>query len=268
MQAVLNRSSRPKRSRHEFRYGGLLTCTCCGCAVVGDLKKGQSVYYRCSHRRGLCPEGYVRQEVLEGLLRERLGDTLKLSPEVVQGLEEAAQEIVRDADHGAGETRRALEGRLQNLERKLAALLDLRLAGHLGDEEYAAKRAELLRAQRQAQEALAAFELPQMDPREGVHWFVRTCNEAAAAFQHGTDADVRTLLRIVGSNYRLGAGKVDFEPVEPFTLAAQARNCSVWRAAPDDVRTLLSTLALLKGSPWCSESTKAGTLLQEACQSR
>ncbi len=41
VQAVLDgRSSRkPKRSKHNFAFSGLISCSRCGCAIVGEMKK-------------------------------------------------------------------------------------------------------------------------------------------------------------------------------------------------------------------------------------
>lgn len=237
MQTVLQDRQRPRRSRHEFRYGGLFLCAACGCAVAGDVKKGRYVYYRCSHRRGPCQERYVRQERLEQLLEEQLGENLRLSPGVVRELIRAAQGL--DSDKGRLEERRTvLEHRLRDLERRQVALLDLRIGGHLTDEEFVAKKNELARAVALAQEELAGFELPQQDPQTAIDRFIQTCNGLPRVLREGTDAQVRQLLRIVGSNYRYAAGKVDFEPVKPFDLASQVRNRPKWRAEQHDVRAI------------------------------
>ena len=37
----------------------------CGCALVGEIKKGRYVYCHCTGHKGKCPEPLVREEVLE-----------------------------------------------------------------------------------------------------------------------------------------------------------------------------------------------------------
>ena len=44
---------------------GLIACGQCGCALVGEIKKGAYVYYHCTGYKGKCPEPYTREEVLE-----------------------------------------------------------------------------------------------------------------------------------------------------------------------------------------------------------
>ncbi len=53
-----------RRFKHEFAFATLVTCGHCGCALVGELKKGRYVYYHCTGYKGKCPEPYVREEVL------------------------------------------------------------------------------------------------------------------------------------------------------------------------------------------------------------
>jgi site-specific DNA recombinase len=239
VQAVLQGKGRPKRFRHEFRYGGLLHCTRCHCAVVGDIKQGRYIYYRCSHRRGPCPEGYIRQEALAGLIGTQVAPVLRLRPGVDASLREAAEQIATDGNDRDAE-QAGLERRLAELDRQAAILLDLRLAESVSDEQYMTKKDAVTREQLRVREKLATFEIPGVDPRQAVDWFVATCNGLGEVLDSGTDTEVRELLRIVGSNYRLGGGTVDFEPVEPFTIAAQAQNRPTWRAEQADVRHLVT----------------------------
>ena len=48
VQDVLHGRSRPKRSKHQFAYTGLLRCGYDGCAVTAERKKGKYTYYRCT----------------------------------------------------------------------------------------------------------------------------------------------------------------------------------------------------------------------------
>jgi site-specific DNA recombinase len=238
VQAILHGKSRPKRYRHEFRFGGLLRCTRCACAVVGEIKRGRYIYYRCSHRRGPCSERYLREETLNELLFAHVAPALRLRPGVEDALRETAHRLAIDGTEPDAE-RKALERRQEDLERKQAVLLDMRLAGNITDAQYLAKHEELMREQARVRQHLTAFEQPTIDPREAVDWFILTCNSLTEVLQSGADAEVRELLRLVGSNYRLGGGKINFEPVEPFTIARQAQNRPNWRAEQSDVLTLV-----------------------------
>jgi hypothetical protein len=58
VQGVLDgRNARKTRStKHDFAFSGLINCGHCGCAMVGELKKGRYVYYHCTGYRGKCAE--------------------------------------------------------------------------------------------------------------------------------------------------------------------------------------------------------------------
>ena len=58
-------SKRTRRVKDQFAFSGLIACGHCGCALVGEMKKGRYMYYHCTGYKGKCLERYVREEVLE-----------------------------------------------------------------------------------------------------------------------------------------------------------------------------------------------------------
>lgn len=67
VQAILDGrgAKKTRKVKEQFAFGGLITCGHCGCAMVGEIKKGKYVYYHCTGFKGKCPEPYTREEVLE-----------------------------------------------------------------------------------------------------------------------------------------------------------------------------------------------------------
>lgn len=243
VQARLKGNSRPRAYRRSFRFAGLIACGVCGGAVVGDVKKGRYTYYRCSHRRGPCSEGYLREEAVGEALRSALAAALHLPPPLEAALRDAAAKCAAEEQQLRSAERPELERRLRVLDERLGALLDLRLGGAVSDAEYAAKRTELVGAQAKIRERLAAFELAPDGIPERVDWFIATCQRLPETLLARPPAEIREALRIVGSNYRLRDKKIDFEPVTPFDMAVQMRNRPVWRASRDEVDTLVFEIA-------------------------
>jgi DNA invertase Pin-like site-specific DNA recombinase len=64
--------TKKRRTKREFAFSTLVACGHCGCAMVGELKKGRYIYYHCTGYKGKCPNSYVREEVLS----ERFADLL------------------------------------------------------------------------------------------------------------------------------------------------------------------------------------------------
>ena len=90
VQGVLagRNAKKQRRSKQDFAFSGLITCGHCGCALVGEIKKGRYVYYHCTGYKGKCPEPYVREEVLEDRFAELL-DRLTFDDEVLQWAQKA-----------------------------------------------------------------------------------------------------------------------------------------------------------------------------------
>ena len=57
VQAILDgRGTKKTRNmKEQFAFSGLITCGHCGCAMVGEIKKGRYLYYHCTFK-GKCPE--------------------------------------------------------------------------------------------------------------------------------------------------------------------------------------------------------------------
>ena len=88
-----------RRMTRDFAFSGLIACTTCSCAVVGEIKEERYVYYhctghadRCQGNPGTCRRKYVREEVVEKQFTELLG-RLHFDDEVL--------EWVRDALHAS-----------------------------------------------------------------------------------------------------------------------------------------------------------------------
>jgi DNA invertase Pin-like site-specific DNA recombinase len=244
VQQRMRSTGRPRPQRHFYRYRGIFRCTNCQAVVIAELKKEKYLYYRCNHHRGPCREGYIREEELEWKLRQRLRERITLREDVATLLREGAERLVSEASHTGGmeREREALERQIKETERRLSVLLDMRLAGHLSEEQYTQKRQELVLARARAAEALERVELPTTDPQEPMDRFISFCNDFETVFEAGDDNEIRVLLGIVGLNYRIGGKEVDFEPVEPFGMAAQAQSHPQWRPSEEDVRKIVAAM--------------------------
>ena len=72
VQAVLQGANRPKYSKRDIAFRGLLTCAHDNCTVTAEVKKEKYVYYRCSGGRGPCDLPRFREQEIA----EKLGHVL------------------------------------------------------------------------------------------------------------------------------------------------------------------------------------------------
>jgi len=54
VQAELAGHNRPKYSKQDVAFRGLMTCAYDGCMLIGDVQKEKYIYYRCTGFRGKC----------------------------------------------------------------------------------------------------------------------------------------------------------------------------------------------------------------------
>jgi site-specific DNA recombinase len=94
--------------KHDFPFSGIGRCGHCGCAVVGELKKGRYIYHHCTGQKGNCGEPYVRQELLEQKFGDIL-DTMRFEPAII----EWAKKLSRQTNANEQQFHRDAVGRLQ-----------------------------------------------------------------------------------------------------------------------------------------------------------
>lgn len=97
-----------------FRYKGLLQCSLCGCAVVGEKKKGRYIYYHCTGGRGKCSLPYFREEEIDELFRAAVGE-LDIEPVYVSWLREEIDEDLKTRDVADVQERASLQKEKQKL---------------------------------------------------------------------------------------------------------------------------------------------------------
>ena len=144
VQALLDNRVKTKQHRikRDFAFTGLVRCGHCGCALVGELKKGKYVYYHCTGHRGKCPEPYTREELLQdqfgALLRE-----LVIPPGVLNWLQVAVAEFDLNERGARDRELKRLEEQHRRVQAKLEAIYEDRLEGRISKDLYDRKSQEL-----------------------------------------------------------------------------------------------------------------------------
>jgi hypothetical protein len=119
-QAVLHGHNRPKYSKHDMAFRGMLTCAYDNCAVTAELKKNKYVYYRCTGHRGPCAlPRFTEQEI-----SERLGHVLQdvcIPEEVVRSIDASLQGVHVQMRNQSAQERARLERELATLQSRMDA---------------------------------------------------------------------------------------------------------------------------------------------------
>ena len=134
-------AKRPKKRTHDFAFSGLITCGHCGCALVGEIKKGRYVYYHCTGYRGKCPDPYTRQEVLEKAFTSLL-ERISFSADVLAWVTMALRESHRDEKEFHQEAITNLQREHRRLQERIDAMYLDKLDGRIDNDFFDRKAGE------------------------------------------------------------------------------------------------------------------------------
>lgn len=243
VQEMLGRPTKPRPSRHEFAYSGLLRCAACQRPLIGEQHVKRSgkrfVYYRCHHRVGpKCGEPAVPERLLDARV---LADLRRMQ------LSEEATEWIKDNLRASisgeiSEMQLAVESRrraLQQAKTEAQKLLDLSLRGLLDDETFAARHAQL-----REQQTRLEVELDQ--PGETTEQRIAKIESVLAFAQKAPDVFVsgnavqrRQIVGAVCSNPEVRGKELLYKAKKPFSLLRNGTSSSLWCTIVEDLRTWL-----------------------------
>jgi site-specific DNA recombinase len=144
VQGVMDGRFARKRRRmtHDSAFSGLIACSRCGCAVVGEIEKQRYVYCRrtryadkCQGNPASCRRKHVREEALEAQFTELLG-RLRFDDEVLAWVREAlyASHADQRREHQVAIER--LRAEHQRLGDRISAMYIDKLDGTIGGDLY------------------------------------------------------------------------------------------------------------------------------------
>ncbi len=207
VQAVLAEKSRPKtRGEKHYHFRGVLKCGECGCAITAETQKGHH-YYRCTKKKGVCSQPYVREELLASQVSAILQKVSLPSDWADKMLAQLEQDETSTAQSDALFAQN-LKDEVRACEEKLDVLLDAHLEKTITVEEYTAKKNKILARKIEVNQKLGDFE------RKGNRWLERTKALILSAHQAkkvavGENLDEKHLfLKKVGSNPLLAGQSV------------------------------------------------------------
>ena len=219
------RTRKCRRVKRDFAFARLVMCGHCGCALVGEIKKGKYVYYRCTHYKTDCKEPYVREEVLEVKFTEILR-LLHFDVEVLEWVKMALLESHDDERRFHRESVERLQKDYARLERRLESMYVDKLDGKIGARFYDQKSSEwredqrdILRRLEEHQKASKSY----MD--EGIS-LMELASRAAELFENQPASEKRRLLDFVLSNSHWANGELTPEFRQPFGMLVDMANIS------------------------------------------
>lgn len=224
VQMVLHGKSRPHQEAHDFPIRGLVKCAYCECAVVGVQKVKPSgrayTYYSCSKRRGACQNAPVTEPEMMVQVEERI-KAIHLDERKWQVCLKLLKLSYGEQVREHIEAKERWDRRLIEIEKQLKRLLDLLVVERIGDEEYKAKKSELIAEKQALKEKLNDRDSGVAQALQRAEAFFNEAHSVYEAFKMGSVEAQKKLIARIGWNLRLKDQKLQWEYRKPFNFLVE-----------------------------------------------
>ncbi len=230
-QEIFLCKSRPQRHRKGwFPFLDLAKCLHCGCSITAERQKGRD-YYRCSKKKGKCPEPFLRADRLEPQIVTALHN-IGFNDDVYDKVLTAWTQEREGSRQHIEANQRELREKLSEVSLKLDRLLDLNLSGHVTNQEYAGKKELLLNQKLQLEAELAKTEGEATGWLEPAREFMEAARKAHLLAIGNDKTAQKHFLKNVGSNFSVSQRTLEFDLDFPWVCLARKGRNQKWRSQP------------------------------------
>ena len=139
---IKEKTSTSRNIHRNFLFSGIIKCQKCGCALVGELKKGKYIYYHCTgNRGGDCKRKYLKQDIAEKYFIEILKN-LKVTDEGYELITKFVKDKVSEESAFAKEQIEQTQLKIDRTKERLNKLFNVWIDGKIDDDLYNKKSAE------------------------------------------------------------------------------------------------------------------------------
>lgn len=219
VQQVKGQVNRPKLTKHQFAFAGLMTCGNCGCSITPQLQKEKYVYYHCSNGKGKCDGRYVREESIADQFEAAI-KRLQVTDEQLEWIVPILKDSHQDEVSFHRERVQALRERYDTLDRRIGTIYEDKLDGKIPEELWFRKNEEYKREMAQINDSLRQHEKGNFDYVESGIELLNLAKDAYSLYSERNAMAQRRLISVVLSNCKLKGGQVDYDYYPPFDLLA------------------------------------------------
>ena len=227
--AVINR---PRYTKHQHAFAGLMTCGLCGCSMTAELKKGKYVYYHCTGFKGRCGNTWIREEDLSQLFADVVR-RIEITAEVADWIAEALRESQDDKERFHRGAVLRLQQQYIAVQAKIDRAYEDRLAGRVSDDLWQRKSKEWEQELADIRRDTALHESASHDYMTKGSKILELAQTAPAQFLTQNAAEQARLLKTLLSNCTFDRGSLSVTWVKPFDLLARGNENGDWLGRRD-----------------------------------
>lgn len=212
------------QSSKPFVFRGLIKCAHCGCAICSDLKKGKYVYLFCTKSRGPCPAKRIHEEELLEQVRNIFKD-LTIPEPTLNAIKDHLNKTAKAKMQFHEDAIQRIQRDYNQMQKKLDALLDMRLDGSITRDEYDKKCIELKEKQYELGHQLSAHTQADESFNFTISALLDLASRAFELFESSKVEQKRQLINLTLSNLRLNGATLEYEKKKPFSLFGKTASC-------------------------------------------
>ena len=236
-QEVMGFSRKPKLTKHDFTFTGLLSCGHCGCAITAEQKRKKSgktyVYYHCTNGKRTCSNvTYLREEKIQDALSASL-NSITLSPQIIEWTKEALLESSQNEKEYRTASIKSFTDRYQRLDTFISKAYEDKLEDRIEPELWERKTATWKQEQREIENQLTALRQANTGYLENGIKMMELASHASELFKSATTEEKRELVGLVLSNPILKDGTIEYSYKMPFSMFTNVVNLEEWRGGRD-----------------------------------
>ncbi len=231
-QIMANRGKKKRKRKHEFAFLGFMKCGSCGCLITAEKQKGHN-YYRCTKKKQICDEKYLREEELVEQMKEifqKVSLPKSWQTNMLNELDIEKNQILKEGVTVV----QNLKNQQKQIEQKTENLLDLFIEGKgIEPEEYQAKKQKLLNEKLDIRQKIKDFEQRGNNWLEPMKEIILQSSQAKKIAKQGDLSEFRIFLKNIGSNFILKGKKFQFVSYSGWRALEKREPNTSWRRGRD-----------------------------------
>ena len=232
-QAVLTGHNRPKYSKLDIAFRGLMQCAYDGCMVTGEIQKAKYVYYRCTGHRGKCDLPRFRQDDIAIRLGEPLKN-LQVPQEVVSQIVATLRDDQKNAVSRVSAERAQLDSRLTGIRNRMDAAYTDKLDGKIAEDFWERKMTDWRAEEQQVKMAIQGLTHAATSDRAlDAQRILELANSAYSLYVSQNPAEKAKLLKMLFSNCSVDAVSVSPTYRKPFDMIVKRALLKEWSGRED-----------------------------------
>ena len=228
VQKVLSARERPRtrKVKHDFPFVGLFTCDECGSMFTAQWATGRHGgkyrYYRCTKKKGVCSQGYVREEALAEQIKERL-QTISLCDEYTSYMLAKLEDWKHEENNSSQSCVQNLSANIKASETRLEKLVESYLDGDVPKSVYIKKKDEIMRATLTLKQEKKDFDHKGNNWVEPLRKWILDTKQAAFLSSSDDFSEIAAYVKKVGTNPLVRDKTARFGVPAPYQFVAERR---------------------------------------------